>query len=100
MKRPKIRKKRQHDSPSMKQLPTAFFRRRMTAVRFPAVLVALTAGMRTAPMELVTAEGNWMQGSAMPVSTPYSRSASEVSSPYSLRQMGMEAASMLWTALA
>lgn len=58
MNRPKIRKKRQHDSPRMKQLPTAFLSRRMMAVRFPVVLVALTAGMRTVPTEFVIAEGN------------------------------------------
>ena len=69
------------------------------AFLFPETLVALTAGIRTVPTEFVMADGNRMQGRAIPVSTPYILRASELFNPYSFRQAGIEAASTLWSSV-
>ena len=48
----------------------AFLTRFTVPEVFPSAWVFVTAGMRTVPTELVTADGKRIQGSAMPVSTP------------------------------
>jgi len=67
---PKIRKNRQHPRPKMKQLPTDCFNKRMIRLLSSDAWAALTAGISTVPIEVVSAEGKRMHGRAIPVNTP------------------------------
>ncbi len=67
---PKIRKRRQHPRPSIKQEPATFFIIFIISLRLLVVWISATVGISMMEMELVIAEGNRMQGRAIPVSTP------------------------------
>lgn len=50
-------KNRQHPRPKMKQLPTDCFNKRMIRLLSSDAWAALTAGISTVPIEVVSAEG-------------------------------------------
>jgi hypothetical protein len=64
-----------------------------------AASISATVGRSMVEMEFVIAVGKRMQGSAIPVRTPYVDSASAFAKPYFCRKIGMEMASTLWKML-
>ena len=81
--------------PRRKQLPAAFFIIRTISSFLPEAWSSAIAGSIIDAIELVTAEGNKMQGKAIPVNTPYILSDSEVVMPYVRSCTGIDTASIL-----
>ena len=67
---PNKRKKRQQESPRIKQLSAVLRSREKMSERFPAACFSATAGISITATELVTADGKRTHGRAIPVNTP------------------------------
>ena len=67
---PKTRKKKQQPRPRIKQAPATFLIISTISLWLSVACISATVGISIIEMELVMAEGNRMQGRAIPVRTP------------------------------
>ena len=70
IKPPNKRKKRQQTKPSIKQAPADFLMILSSSFLLHSVWISAIVGISITDTELVMAEGNRMQGRAIPLSTP------------------------------
>lgn len=93
--RPNKSRKAQHIKPSEKHKKVTFFIIDRISFRLFNVWISVTVGRSTVETALVIAEGKSIQGSAIPVSTPYVLRDLFTENPKACNCKGMETASIL-----